>query len=140
MTPIDCRQKKGILAIDDEQGFLGMLKEILECQGYMVHTASSPQEAIQLYEERWREISMVLLDYFLPGMSGDIVFEYLQQLNPDVRVVLLTGCHESAAANMFQRGLRGYLQKPFGMRELGQQVRNVIDAPLAPPAPSASPA
>jgi CheY-like chemotaxis protein len=140
MTSIDCSQQVGILAIDDEQGFLGMLKELLEYQGYMVHTASSPQEAIRLYEERWQEISMVILDYFLPGMSGDLIFEYLQQLNPDVRVVLLTGCHESAAKKMFQRGLWGYLQKPFDIRELGQKVRDAIDARTVPSSESPSPA
>jgi len=60
-SPEEC-----ILAIDDEEGLLGLLKEASECQGYMVHTASSPQEAIEFYEERWREVDVVLLDYGSP--------------------------------------------------------------------------
>ncbi len=129
MTPCNYSQQAGILAIDDELGFLGMLKEMLECQGYTVHAASCPKEAIKLYAQRWREISMVFLDFLLPGTSGDQVFDELQRLNPDVRVVLLTGCQESKAEKMFQKGLRGYLQKPFGIRELGQKIRDAIDAP-----------
>jgi CheY-like chemotaxis protein len=50
---------------------------------------------------------MVLLDYLLPEMSGELVFENLQRLNPDVRVVLLTGCEESVADKMLKKGLRG---------------------------------
>ena len=129
MTSGNSRQQAGILAIDDEEGFLGVLKMSLASQGYRVHTASRPSEAISLYGERWREISMVLLDFLLPEMSGDMVFENLQRLNPDVRVVLLTGCEESVADKLFEKGLRGYLQKPFCIRELAQKVRDAIDDP-----------
>ena len=115
-----------------------MLKLALECEGFMVHTASSPSEAIKLYEERWREIGMVLLDFLLPEMSGDSVFESLQRLNPDVRVVLLTGCEASVAEKMFTKGLRGYLQKPFSLQDLAQKIREAINAPVL--ACSASPA
>jgi DNA-binding NtrC family response regulator len=130
VTPSNCPQKECILAIDDEEGFLGILKMTLASQGFIVHTASSPSEAIKLYGERWREFSMVLLDYLLPEMSGDSVFENLQSLNPDVRVVLLTACEESVADKMPKRGLRGYLQKPFNLPDLAQKVRDAIDAPV----------
>jgi len=119
MTSATCRQQECILAIDDEESFLVMLKTALECYGFCVHTAFSPKEAIKLYEERWRDIGMVLLDYLLPEMSGELVFENLQRLNPDVRVILLTGCEESVADQMLKKGLRGYLQKP--LRDFGKQ-------------------
>jgi DNA-binding NtrC family response regulator len=122
-------QQNCILAIDDEEGMLVLLKAALECHGYAVHTASSPQEAIKLYEERWREIGMVLLDFLLPQMSGDLVFDELKRLNPDVRVVLLTGCQESVADKMLGKGLRGYLQKPFNLADLAQRVQDAISTP-----------
>jgi DNA-binding NtrC family response regulator len=140
MTSSNCRQKECILAIDDEEGFLGMLKAALECYGFMVHTACRPNEAIKLYEEHRRDISMVLLDYLLPEMSGELVFENLQRLNPDVRVVLLTGCEESVADMMLKRGLRGYLQKPFNLPDLTQKVRDAINAPVLACSASPSPA
>ena len=129
MTPGNCRQKECILAIDDEEGFLDILKMTLASQGYLVHTASSPSEAIKLYGERWGEISMVLLDYLLPEMSCDSVFENLQRLNPDVRVVLLTACEESVADEMLKKGLRGYLQKPFDFPDLAQKIRDSTNTP-----------
>ena len=119
---------------------MSLLKATLDGHGYRVHTACCPNEAIKLYEERGREIGMVLLDFLLPTMSGDVVFENLQRLNPDVRVILLTGCEGSVAENMFKKGLRGYLQKPFCIRELVQKIRDVIDAPAVPSPASQSPA
>ncbi len=119
-------QQSHVFAIDDEEGFLGLLKIALERSGYIVHTASSPKEALTLYRERWQDITLVFLDFLLPGMSGDVVFDELQRLNPDVRVVLLTGCEESVAERMFQRGLRGYLQKPFTLSDLAQKAHEAI--------------
>ena len=110
MSDGDSPERGRVFAIDDEEGFLGLLKLALESHGYIVETASSPKEAIAFYKERWRDIGMVFLDFLMPDMSGDLVFDELQRLNPDVRVVLLTGCEDSIAEKMFQRGLRGYLQ------------------------------
>jgi len=118
-----------ILAIDDEDDFLLLLKTALECHGYEVHTASNSSEAIRLYQEHHKSISMVLLDYLLPEMSGDAIFESLQRLNPDVRVVLVTGCEQNVADDLFIKGLRGYLQKPFDLSDLAQKVRDAINAP-----------
>jgi CheY-like chemotaxis protein len=125
----DGSQQHVILAIDDESEFLRLLKFALESQGYKVHTASDPTEGIRFYGEWWRTVSMVLLDYLLPEMPGDLVFESLQQLNPDVRVVLVTGCEESVAENMLKNGLRGYLQKPFDLPDLARKVQEAITAP-----------
>ena len=137
MTPANSRQNECILVIDDEESFLSFIKEALECLRYTVFTASSPQHAIKFYEERWREIDVVLLDYWLPPMTGTFVFDELQHLNPDVRVVLVTGCHEPVAANLFQKGLRGYLQKPFSLSDLSRNIQDAIHATGIPS--SASP-
>ena len=140
MAASNCEKKECVLAVDDEAGFLSMLKAALECYGFRVHTAHSPKEAITLYRDHQRDIGMVLLDYLLPDMSGELVFENLQGLNPDVRVVLLTGCEESVANEMFKTGLRGYLQKPFSLPDLVQRVRDAIDAPITASTASQSPA
>jgi two-component system cell cycle sensor histidine kinase/response regulator CckA len=69
----------------------------------------------------------VLLDYLMPDMTGDLVFECLQRVNPDVRVILLTGCEENVAHKMFEAGLRGYIQKPFYIEDFVQRVREELN-------------
>jgi DNA-binding NtrC family response regulator len=130
MTSGNGSQQKSILAIDDESDFLLLLKDALQCHGYTVHTASDPKDALKVYKEKRDEIGMVLLDYLFPDTSGDTVFDELQRFNPDVRVVLVTGCEESVAENMLTKGLRGYLQKPFDLDVLAQKVRDAINAPV----------
>src|SRR5579863_9093427 len=130
MSRIGSSHQHSILAIDDEAGFLGFLKSALECQGYIVQTTSSPEEAIKLYEQRWREFDIVLLDLWLPSMTGDIVYKELKRINPDVRVVLLTGYEESVPYE-FRRGLRGSLRKPFSLADLARMVEDALSTPSA---------
>jgi len=125
-----------ILAIDDEKEFLSFLATGLESEGYQVLSASTPEEASSIYEQRWQEIDVVLLDFLLPPTLGDLVFDELQRVNPEVRVVLLTGFEEAVAEKLYQKGLRGYLRKPFKLAQLVQKIRDVIDMPAASPVAS----
>lgn len=118
---------KMILAIDDEPEILNIIKECLEMEGFQVLTAPGAKEGIKLYEERGSEIGVVLLDYLMPDMTGDLVFECLRQKNPDVRVILLTGCEDSVARKMFETGLRGLIQKPFYIDDLVNRIREELN-------------
>jgi DNA-binding response OmpR family regulator len=118
--------QKFILTIDDEPEILEILKQCLESEGFQVLAAAGSKNGIEVYEKRWQEIGLVLLDYLMPDMTGDLVFECLQQINPDVRVLLLTGCDEQVARKMFETGLRGYIQKPFYVDDLAQRVREEL--------------
>ena len=118
---------KKVLAIDDEPEILDVIKRCLEAAGFQVLTASGPQEGLKLYEKHHQQIGLVLLDYLMPNMTGDLVFECLQRANPDVRVILLTGCEENVAHKMFEAGLRGYIQKPFYIEDFVQRVREELN-------------
>jgi len=126
MGPSGSTQRHCILAIDDDEVCPGFLTAVLEDQGYRVLTAATPHQAIWIYEDKWREIDMVLLDFLLPPLTGDFVFDELQRLNPDVRVVLITGRDESVADEMFQKGLRGYIHKPFKAPDLARTMQDAM--------------
>ena len=117
-----------ILAIDDELTILDIVKTALETEGYTVHTASTPTKAIKFYEQHWRKIELVLMDFMMPEMTGDLVFEHLQRINPDVRVLLLTGSYMFQRDERFVRRLRGYMEKPINLNVLALRVKDVIDS------------
>jgi CheY-like chemotaxis protein len=132
--PVDVRMstdsassQKQVLAIDDEPEVLDVIRRCLEAGGLPVLSASSSKEGLELYEKRHEEIGLVLLDYLMPEMTGDLVFECLQGVNPDVRVILLTGCDDNVAHKMFEAGLRGYIQKPFSFEDLLKRVREELE-------------
>lgn len=121
-----CRGR--VLAIDDDFELLEIVKGSLEPYGFEVHTASSAKEGVEYYDQNWKNIDVVLLDFLMPGMTGDLVFECLKQKNPDVCTLLLTGCEDSVAERMFEGGLWGYVHKPFALGEFVQQVSEAVDS------------
>ena len=90
-------------------------------------TASSPLEGLELYEAHWREIQLVLLDYFMPILRGDKVFERLQRIHPHVRVLLTTACDDDVSQEMLQGGLCGFVQKPLSSRDLIGRIRKSLN-------------
>ena len=119
--------QKHVLAIDDEPEVLDVIRQCLEAGGLLVLTASGAKEGLELYERNRRQIGLVLLDYLMPDMTGDLVLECLQRVNPDVRVILLTGCDDNVAHSMFEAGLYGYIQKPFSFEDLLRRVREGLE-------------
>jgi DNA-binding response OmpR family regulator len=128
MSPLFSKEKPLVLAIDDEPDLLNIIRTTLETEGFSVTAFPDAEAALKFYETHWREVRLVLLDYLMPNMTGDLVFECLQRINPDVRVLLLTACDDNVARQMFQAGLRGYLQKPFPLDDLIARVTEEVDA------------
>ena len=116
----------GILAIDDDPSILDILKISLESEGYRVHTAETPQRGVELFDQLHGSLGLVLLDYIMPGMTGDVVFQKLRRIDPKVPVLLLTACDDRVAEDMFAQGLRGYLQKPFYLSQILERVQESL--------------
>ncbi|MFA6562800.1 MAG: response regulator [Verrucomicrobiia bacterium] len=118
-----------ILVIDDNTSVLNMVRLALESEGYTVLAASNPQEGIELFKQHSASISLVLLDFRMPEMSGDQVFDCLQKINADVPVLLMTGFYEDTKeATQLLQDVRGYLIKPFHLGNLIGKVREVVSA------------
>ncbi len=118
-----------ILVVDDDAELLEATCDMLEFDDYRVLAAKDGSEALRIYRRMGNQISLVLLDYFLPVMDGDTVFDELKVINPEVQVVLSSGFGEQARlGSMLARGLRGFLPKPYTHEKLVQQVRLILDA------------
>src|SRR5476649_2906153 len=128
MEAVNTKSRGRVLAIDDEPELLEIVKGSLEPYGFEVHTAVSAKEGVEFYERNWKNIDLVLLDYLMPDMTGDLVFECLKRENPDVRTVLLTGCEDTVAERMFKEGLWGYIHKPFVLDEFVREVGEAVDS------------
>ncbi len=116
-----------ILFIDDDTELLNSIRRLLIREGWVVLTASDPFEGLVWYEAHWREIQVVLLDYFMPVLRGDEVFERLRRINPHVRVLLTTACVDDVSPKMLQGGLCGFVQKPLSPRDLIGGIRKSLN-------------
>ena len=122
-----------LLLIEDEPDVADLASEMLADEGYRVVIAHDGFEALKIYEKMGKQIGLVILDYFLPVIDGDAVFEELRSLNPKVNVVLSSGfAEQTKIASMLGQGLRGFIPKPYSRDKLLEQVRSTLDAARQP--------
>ncbi len=82
------RRKATILCIDDHWNRLIGRKMLLEKSGYEVLEASGGDEGLKLF--RTRAVDAVVLDYQMPGMSGDVVAAKMKRINSQIPIMLLS--------------------------------------------------
>jgi PAS domain S-box-containing protein len=117
-----------ILLVDDEEDVRDLGSRILTKAGYKVIEASDGEEALHIYQEKGDEISLVLLDLVMPKMGGRQCLDGLLKLNSSVKVVMASG----VAADGFAKeepltGAKGFVNKPFGIRQMLSVLREVLD-------------
>ena len=118
-----------LLLVDDETEIAEIASEMLAEEGYKVIQARDGFEALKIYQQIGKQIGLVILDFFLPVMDGDAVFDELRALNPQVNVVLSSGfAEQSKLGAMLAQGLRGFIPKPYTREKLLEQVRSTLDA------------
>jgi CheY-like chemotaxis protein len=126
-------ERELILIIDDEPEIAEFASTILAEEGYKVIVAKDGFEALKIFQQIHRQIGLIILDFFLPVMDGDAVFEELKALSPSVNVVLSSGfAEQNKIGAMLAQGLRGFIPKPYTREKLLEQVRSTLDASRRP--------
>jgi CheY-like chemotaxis protein len=119
--------KGTILVIDDEKIIRETAADILRHFGYEVITAASARDGIEAFKADRQNIRLVLLDMIMPEMNGRECFERLQSICPDVKVVLASGFSKEEDIEMMQeKGLCGFIHKPYSLRELSHLLNRIF--------------
>ena len=126
-SEIILRGEGTILLVDDEEGILEIGKSMLENLGYQVLTSRTAEEALSCYETHKDRIKLVLLDMIMPGMNGGKIYDRIKTMNPQVKVLLISGYSiEGEAREILARGCNGFIQKPFKIKELAKKIGDII--------------
>ncbi|MDL1988475.1 MAG: response regulator, partial [Deltaproteobacteria bacterium] len=116
-----------VLMVDDEEVIIEVGRELLEAIGYKVLTAIDGKEAIEIYKKNMDKIDIVLLDMIMPDMGGGKVFDIIKKINPDAKVLLISGYSlDNQGAKILNRGCDGFIQKPFDLNELSGKIKKII--------------
>ena len=116
-----------VLAIDDNNDFLTLLKDLLEPQGFDIRPYTNPVKALEIFQREKDAFHVVLLDYYMPQLDGAKTFEWLRKLNPNVKVIVCSGAEELRLRQMqVQHPIDGYIRKPFRVHEALAVINRVI--------------
>jgi len=119
--------KETVLLVDDEETIVEVMEKALLLTGFKVLVARGGEEAVEVFKKNRAQIDIVILDMIMPGMGGGKVFDALRAIQPGVKVVLSSGYSlDGEASEIMARGCNGFIQKPFGIRELSQKIREVV--------------
>jgi len=115
---IQVKDTANILLVDDEPGMLRYIRTLLEVDEYKVETATTGEEAVARVQKGLAP-DLVLLDLLMPGIDGLQTLEQLRQLQPGVKVVMLSCVSDTRKVVQAMRlGAHDYLTKPFQKAEL----------------------
>jgi CheY-like chemotaxis protein len=118
-----------ILLIDDEAVVREIGCEMLENLGFQCIPAESGEEGIKLYKENKDKIVLVILDIEMPGISGDKVYITLKDLEPDLKILLISGYAKNyLEAKYFKQKLNPsiFMPKPFQLDQLSKKLETIM--------------
>ncbi len=114
-----------ILVVDDEELVRSVAVNVLEHAGYRVLAAANGGEALEIYRQRYEEVSLVLMDVVMPRMNGRRVHELMQEIHPDVPTIFTSGYDASSLEREADVRVE-VLEKPYGAETLLQRVRDAL--------------
>jgi len=117
-----------ILVVEDEEQVRELVCEMLESFGYRIIEADNGKDAIDIYNRNRDSIKLILTDVIMPQMSGKQFIQSLDEMNPETRVLFMSGYTDSAIDH---HGILDpdtkFIQKPFTPVDLLKKVREVLD-------------
>lgn len=115
-----------ILVVDDEANIREISQTVLETYQYHVLTAIDGIDAIAQYADHKREINLVLIDLMMPVMDGATTIRALRKLNPQVKIVAVSGLVPSAQMPAIGSEIQAFLPKPYTAKELLTCIQSVL--------------
>lgn len=116
-----------VLIIDDEENVRYVTTQIVKSIGYDVIVAKSGKEGINIFKERSKEISVVILDVIMPEMGGKDTYIGLMKVDPKLCVLISSGYSiNDEIIDILDLGANEFIQKPFSMKELSVGINNAL--------------
>ncbi len=117
-----------LMLVDDDAKVRGFVKNLLVRAGYTVLTAPDGVEALEVFKERGSEISLVILDFIMPKMSGAECLRKLLEIDPHAKVLIASGyTARGKDRELMENASRGILSKPYDAPGLLGAVRKALD-------------
>ena len=120
-------ERKTIIVVDDEPEIRKLVSAMVTQFGYTALTADSGDHALTMYRNLKAPLEMLITDVVAPGMSGPMLADKLSALQPDLKVLYISGYDNTHVVQKYvvERG-HALLAKPFTMEELRGKIANLL--------------
>ncbi|ETT62922.1 response regulator [Paenibacillus sp. FSL H8-0457] len=115
------QSKHKVLIVDDQNGIRILLVEVFSSEGYETYQAANGKAALEIV--KMHAPDLVLLDMKIPGMDGLEILKHIKQMNPDIKVIMMTAYGElDMIKEATDLGALMHFTKPFDIDEMRQAV------------------
>ena len=115
-----------VLVVDDDDQVRELVRVNLELEGYTVREAANAEEGLAAVDEDVPDL--ILLDVMMPQVDGWEMLRRVQEQHGtgSIPVIMFSGQLESGVAEAKQRGAQAFVGKPFDLRSLVEQTKQIV--------------
>jgi CheY-like chemotaxis protein len=124
---LETKIEGSILLVDDEKVVQDIGRDMLNSVGIKCLTAANGEEGLKLFKENKDNISVVILDVEMPGMSGDKVAEKMKKIKPEIKILFASGyAKDYLESKVFKGKIKNFMPKPFFLNQLLFKLNELI--------------
>lgn len=125
----DVTGQETILLVEDDARMRLLTKGMLEQRGYTILDAAEGAQALEQIDTNRDAVSLVVTDMMMPRMNGKELADRLHAQNPGLKILYISGYRDNPIVDdAIEQSQGAFLAKPFTALELGQKVREVLEA------------
>ena len=119
--------RKTVLVVDDEAEIRKLVGAMMSQFGYTVLTADSGEHALTLFKNQHAPLELLITDVIAPGMSGPMLADKLSAMQPDLKVLYISGYDNTNVVQKYvvNKG-HALLAKPFTVAELRAKITELL--------------
>lgn len=119
------------LIADDEEAILTITSSMLKHLGFSVITAADGLDAVGLYTKHAEEITFLLMDINMPGISGSEAALQIRHINPSVPILFMSGYpRQDVMDRLGPQPHMDFIKKPFESKMLTTAIRSLMEDDL----------
>jgi DNA-binding NtrC family response regulator len=118
-----------LLVVDDDPDIVHVLKQGLLKNRFLVSAFTNPEEVLQNFKSNSEDYCLMLSDIRMPGMSGIQLAKKVKEINPKVKVLLMTSFEikDNEFSKVFpSTHVDGFVQKPIHIKDLTNKILSII--------------
>jgi len=119
------QRKKRALVVDDEEALRDIITEILDMINVEAITAETGIEAIEIASKMTEPVDLMIIDLFMPNMTGEESYNKLAEYFPDCPTLFISGFDANNKKDNYD-GKNNFLKKPFTLAQLQEAIEGLI--------------